>query len=113
MSSISLTRGGSDCTSWSSQGLATEWTVNFDITPLYSQLTMPSTDHPFLFLKNDGLVDYLGNLCGFDLKANNLDVKINILKSFIANRFTGIPNDIQRNISDKVSNMVSKVFHLG
>ena len=113
MSSISLTRGGSDGTSWSSQGLATEWTVNFDITPLYSQLTMPSTDHPFLFLKNDGLVDYLGNLCGFDLKANNLDVKINILRSFIANRFTGIPNDIQRNISDKVSNMVSKVFHLG
>ena len=58
MSSISLTRGGSDGTSWSSQGLATEWTVNFDITPLYSQLTMPSTDHPFLFLKKFFLIKH-------------------------------------------------------
>lgn len=113
MSSINITRGGNDGTSWSSQGLATEWTVNFDIAPLYTQLTLPSTDHPFLFMKNDGLIDYLGNLCAFDLKANNLDVKINLLTSFIKNRFTGIPNDIQRWTSDKVSSAVSKVFHLG
>lgn len=112
MSSINIVRGGSDNTSWSSQGLATEWTVNFEITPLYSQLTMPSTDHPFLFMKNDGLIDYLGNLCGFDLKANNLDVKIKLLTSFITNRFKGIPNDIQRWQSDKISNAVSKIFNM-
>ena len=112
MTSINIVRGGNDNTSWSSQGLSTEWTVNFEITPLYSQLTMPSTDHPFLFMKNDGLIDYLGNLCGFDLKANNLDVKIKLLTSFIQNRFTGIPNDIQRWTSDKVSNAVSKIFNM-
>ena len=113
MTSIKVSRGGSDNTSWSSEGLATEWTVNFDITPLYSQLTLPSTDHPFLFMKNDGLIDYLGNMCGFDLKANNLDVKRRLIGNFIANKFTGIPNDIQRWSSDKVSNAVSKIFHLG
>lgn len=113
MSNISMTRGGSDGTSWSSAGLATEWTVNFDITPLYSQLTLPSTDHPLLFLRNDGLVDFLGNMCGFDLKANNLDVKINLLTAFIETKFTGIPNDILRWTSDKVSGAVSKVFQLG
>ena len=112
MTSINIVRGGNDNTSWSSQGLSTEWTVNFEITPLYSQLTMPSTDHPFLFMKNDGLIDYLGNLCGFDLKANNLDVKIKLLTSFIQNRFTGIPNDIQRWCSDKVSDSVSKIFNM-
>ena len=113
MTSIKVSRGGSDNTSWSSEGLATEWTVNFDITPLYSQLTLPSTDHPFLFMKNDGLIDYLGNMCGFDLKANNLDVKRRLIGNFITNKFTGIPNDIQRWSSDKVSNAVSKIFHLG
>ena len=113
MTSINITRGGNDDTSWSSAGLATEWTVNFEITPLYSQLTMPSTDHPLLFMRNDGLIDYLGNLCGFDLKANNLDVKVQLLTAFIENRFTGIPNDIQRWISDRLSDSVSKVFHLG
>lgn len=112
MTSINIVRGGNDNTSWSSQGLSTEWTVNFEITPLYNQLTMPSTDHPFLFMKNDGLIDYLGNLCGFDLKANNLDVKLRLLTSFIKNRFTGIPNDIQRWSSDKVSNAVSKIFNM-
>lgn len=112
MTSIKVSRGGSDNTSWSSEGLATEWTVNFDITPLYSQLTLPSTDHPFLFMKNDGLIDYLGNMCGFDLKANNLDVKRRLIGNFIANKFTGIPNDIQRWSSDKVSNAVSKIFQL-
>ena len=112
MTSIKVSRGGSDNTSWSSEGLATEWTVNFDITPLYSQLTLPSTDHPFLFMKNDGLIDYLGNMCGFDLKANNLDVKRRLIGNFIMNKFTGIPNDIQRWSSDKVSNAVSKIFQL-
>lgn len=112
MSSINLVRGGNDGTSWSSTGLATEWTVNFEITPLYSQLTLPSTDHPLLFMRNDGLIDYLGNLCGFDLKANNLSTKVNLLASFIANRFTDIPNDIQRWVSDSISDSVSKVFHL-
>lgn len=110
ISSINLVRGGNDDTSWSSAGLATEWTVNFEITPLYSQLTMPSTDHPLLFIKNDGLIDYLGNLCGFDLKANNLNVKAKLLTSFIKNRFTDIPNDIQRWVSDGISDSISKVF---
>ena len=110
ISSINLVRGGNDDTSWSSAGLATEWTVNFEITPLYSQLTMPSTDHPLLFIKNDGLIDYLGNLCGFDLKSNNLNVKAKLLTSFIKNRFTDIPNDIQRWVSDGISDSISKVF---
>ena len=112
MSSINISRGGSDNTSWSSEGLATEWNVTFDISPLYSQLTLPSTDHPFLFMKNESLIDYLGNLCGFDLKANNLDVKRKLITSFIKNKFTGIPNDIQRWTSDKVSGVVSKVFNM-
>lgn len=110
ITSINLTRGGSENTSWSSAGLATEWTVNFEITPLYSQLTMPSTDHPLLFIKNDGLIDYLGNLCGFDLKANNLGIKAKLITSFIKNRFTDIPNDIQRWVSDGISDSIAKVF---
>lgn len=113
ITNMSVTRGGNDNTSWSNSGLATEWSVNFEITPLYSQLTLPSTDHPLLFMRNDGLVDYLGNMCGFDLKDTNLDVKANLLTAFVQNKFTGIPNDIQRWISDKVSNPLSKIFHMG
>ena len=51
-------------------------------------------------------------MCGFDLKANNLDVKRRLIGNFITNKFTGIPNDIQRWSSDKVSNAVSKIFQL-
>ena len=44
--------------------------------------------------------------------ASGVDVKIKLLTSFIQNKFTGIPNDIQRWCSDKVSDSVSKIFNM-
>lgn len=108
-----ITRGGQDNTSWTVSGLATEWKVNLSITPLYSNLTMPSTDHPLLFIRNDGIIDFLGNMCGFDLKGINLNVKADLMSSFVKNRFTGILNDTQRWVSDSVSGVLDKVFHMG
>ena len=51
-------------------------------------------------MKNDGLIDYLGNMCGFDLKANNLSTKIEIAKSLLGNYFTDIPTSTARGITD-------------
>ena len=107
---VQINRGGQDNTSWTHEGLATEWNVSFSIIPLYEELMVTSTDNPFLFIKNEGLVDYLGNLCAFDLKANNLSDKIKIFTSFVQNKFTGIPNDAQRWISDMLAGKISGIF---
>lgn len=114
MSSINITRGGSDDTSWTQEGLSTEWNVQFSISPLYEELTLTSTDHPFLFMKNEGLLDYIGNLCGIDLKANNLEVKKELLTGFIKKNLPIIGGDTiyhaQRWVSDKISNTIAKIF---
>ena len=107
---VQINRGGQDNTSWTHEGLATEWNVSFSIIPLYEELMVTSTDNPFLFIKNEGLVDYLGNLCAFDLKANNLSDKIKIFTSFVMNKFTGTPNDAQRWISDMLAGKISGIF---
>lgn len=109
VSGVQIRRGGNEDTSWTNQDLATEWNVTFEVVPLLEQLMVTSSDNPFLFIKNDSLVDYLGNLCGFDLKANNFSTKTQLFKSFVENRFTGIPNDVQRYISDGLADMVSKI----
>jgi uncharacterized protein YraI len=101
MTDLRLTRGGSDNTSWTVDGLSTEIDASFTITPLYSNLIVPSASDPLLLLNNTSLMEYIGNLCGVDLKLNNLNAKVEIAKSAIENKFTDIPTNLVRGISDK------------
>lgn len=107
---IRVERGGSDDTSWTIDGLATEWDVSFTVQPLYNSLMTSSTKTPFLFMNNGGIIEYLGNLCGIDLKANNLSRKIEIGKMLIANRFTDIPTNMARGVTEKFVNHIYQFF---
>lgn len=112
ITNMNITKGGPDNTSWTVHGIPTEYEVTFDITPLYSQLMVSSTAKPFLALQNTALVEYLGTLCGVDLKMNNLNAKIDIAKSAIQNKFTDIPANEFRGITDSLSNALSKIFQI-
>lgn len=109
---LSITRGGGDDTSWTTAGLSTEWVVSFTIAPLINSLMVTSTKNPILFMKNDGLIDYLGNLCGFDLKANNFNVKKDLFLQFVKNKFSDAfsRNNFHRWMSDKFDNSIGKWF---
>ena len=107
MHSLDLTRGGSDNTSWTVDGLPTEITASFTITPLYSNMMVTSGKNPFMFMNNTALMEYLGTMCGTDLKSNNLNVKVQIAKNLLENRVYDIPTDIQRGLTDsKIMNGV-------
>lgn len=108
VTNLNITRGGMDNTSWTINSLPTEWDVSFDIVPLVDELMMTGTNHPLLFAKNTGLLNYLGNMCGFDLIANNADTRMEITKSFIVNKFTGYPRAIENRIVDKLYRAVSR-----
>jgi len=110
ISDLRIQRGGNDETSFTQEGLATEWTVNFSVVPLYSELMVTSSDHPYLFMKNEGLLEYLGNLCGLDLKANNLSVKMELAIDMAVCRFKDIPSSLGRNIGEMFANRVSSFF---
>lgn len=100
ISNLDLVRGGSDNTSWTVDGLATEITARFTITPLYSNMMVTSARNPLLFMHNTALMEYLGTMCGLDLKANNLDVKVKIAKNLIYNKVFDTPTVLARGITD-------------
>jgi uncharacterized protein YraI len=109
---ITINRGGSDETSWTVDTLATEWDVTLEIAPLVDELMISSTSHPVLMCKNEMLLDYLANYCGFDMLANNLGTKVDMMMAFIQNYFTGIPHSIENKISDALYNKVNQFFSL-
>lgn len=115
LSDVNITRGGSDDTSWTLEGLATDWVVSFSIVPLITNLMVTSTDNPFMFMKNDGMIDYLGNLCAFDLRANNAHEKVELFKTLIGNypRDFFSPNRLGNHISDTLNNTIRRAFALG
>lgn len=111
ISDVQITRGGNENTSWTQENLATEWNVTFSVVPLIENLMVTSSDNPFLFIKNEGLVDYLGNMCSYDLKSNNLSDKVKLFTAFAVNKYTGIPNNINNWVNDKIANIISGIFH--
>lgn len=100
ISNLELIRGGSDNTSWTVDGLATEITARFTITPLYSNMMVTSSRNPFLFMQNSSLLEYLGTMCGLDLKMNNITVKVKVAKSVLGNLVHDTPTVMARAISD-------------
>jgi hypothetical protein len=112
ISNITVTRGGSDDTSWTVDSLATEWDVQLELVPLVDELMITSTSHPFLFVKNEGLLDYLANFCGFDMLACNLDTKLEMMANFFKNRVVDIPPSISNKVRDSLYNKLNKYFTL-
>lgn len=110
ISSLNITRGGADDTSWSADMIATEWEVQMEITPLVDELMITPTNHPVLFCKNEMLLDYLANYCGFDVLAFNASTKVDLMMTFIKNVVLDWPATIEYKITDKLYNKVNSLF---
>lgn len=114
ISNLQLTRGGTDDTSWTVDGLSTEIEARFDVTPLYSRLMATNIRNPFLFLQNTALIEYLATMAGVDLKDNNLTTKMNIASSLIRAKVS--PTDslanLSRGVSDWISDGIAKWFQI-
>ena len=65
LTNIEVSHGGGEETGWTGGGQQTEIDVSFSITPLHTKLSM-SRNSPY-FLKNVGLQNYMGTICGVDL----------------------------------------------
>jgi hypothetical protein len=100
ISNLEFHRGGSDDTCWTVDNLPTEITATFTVTPLYSNLMVTSAKNPYLAMHNTALMEYLATLCGLDLMANNLEVKLSNAMKLIENRITDIPTDFAKSVPD-------------
>ena len=113
ISGLELTRGGSDQTSWTVDGLPTEIVARFTITPLYSNMMVTSSRNPFLYMGNTALIEYLGNLCGLDMKVNNLQVKTKLANQLLANYVMDTPSTFARGLTDSfIISEAGKFFRL-
>lgn len=108
VSNLDLSRGGGDNTSWTVDGLPTEITARFTITPLYSNLMVSDgSKNPFNFLQNSALMEYLGTMCGIDLHMNNLDRKVEIALNLIKNWWFDPATNYARGLVDsKIANEI-------
>lgn len=101
LTNLSIKMGGPSDTSWTLDSLSTMWEVSFSITPLYNKLMLPSLKHPFLALSNNAMLEYLATMCGLDLKANNLETKLQIALQIISGSIRDFPRSITREVVAK------------
>lgn len=103
--SISIDKGPEQ--SWSIDGLPTQLKITMNIKDLYSQLMMSPSNKPSLFFANQGMMDYLGSMCGVDLTTPNVVFKINHIKALLAG-INDIPSNMYRDMTQSLYNRLSK-----
>lgn len=111
ISNLSFRRGGDSESSWTEKGLATEVEATFTITPLYAALMGGSARNPFLFMSNTALIEYLGNMCGLDLKVDQIELKTALISNLLADNFIpDIPNSLARGTADYFRGKLDNLF---
>lgn len=96
--------------SWTVEGLPTRATVTLTIKDFYAQLMMTRSDQFRLFWTNQGLIDFLGNMCGLDLTKPNSIVKIDVVQMLLANKVSDIiPNNYYK-LTEGFKNKVRNFF---
>ena len=104
--SISIDKGPEQ--SWSVEGLPTQVKITLQIKDLYSQLMLPPKTG--MFFTNQGMMDYLGVMCGIDMTAAQVLLKAKVMVALLKNSVTDIPNKIYRNIVDTGVNFFRNFF---
>ena len=118
ISDLRITRGGNDSRQWTTDRLAQEIDISFSVTPLYTQLMVPSSRKPFSTLFNRGFMEYIGSITGIDMKSNHLTLKWDLMKMMIQNKYDpryGIGETVRgvgRSLTDRVSTMLDKYIKM-
>ena len=89
---MQITRGGSDNSAWSVEGLPTEVTVSLSIEDLYNSLSMSNfatKNNIYNFLYNTALFGYIGNQCGISMRTTDWDKRLKLVQTLISN----LPSD--------------------
>ena len=110
--SVSIEKGSDS--SWSIGGLPNEVKVSLSVKDLYSTLSIPVLPYEDIstFL-NTGMLEFLMVNCGVDITSQNMDDKLKIWSTIIANnftdRFTSKPYEVQNYFKSKLRNLFTIV----
>ena len=85
---LSISKGGSDGTAWSVDGFPTEVNVSMSISDLYNALSMSNVHtarNAWNFLFNGPLIDYVGVLCGLNMRTSEWGKKKELIGFLLGN----------------------------
>lgn len=103
--SITIDKGPEQ--SWTVDGLPSQVKITMTIKDLYSQLMISPSNKPSLFFSNQGMMDYLGSMCGVDLTVPNIIFKLRTVRALLAG-INDIPNNIYRDMTQNLYNILQK-----
>lgn len=115
VTSFRVQRGGQEDTQWTSDTLTTEIDVSMDVTPLYNSLMVSRVGstpaHVVNFFKNTGLQEYLGTICGMNMKGDVGSIQLQLARMLAGRAVKSIPANIAGAVNDwfadKVKSFVS------
>ena len=108
LTNIEVSHGGGEETGWTGSGHQTEVDVSFSITPLHTKLSMSGNN--FFFLKNVGLQNYMGTICGVDLTMPQDKLIAQTAEMLWGTWWSEIPARLEASIQSRIHD--SKFFQL-
>lgn len=111
ISSVSIEKGSDS--SWSVGGLPNEVKVSLTVKDLYSTLSIPVNPYEDMttFL-NTGILEFLMVNCGCDLTSSDLETKLKIWVTILANNFTDRVTSKPYEIQNYFKSKLQKLFDL-
>lgn len=106
--SVQLDKGSDQ--SWSVDGLPTQVKVSLTVKDLYSRLMLSPSNSPSLFFSNQGMIDFMGSICGVDLSRPAIELKVKIAMSIFFNRVTDVPTNWYRSLVGSINNRVRSLL---
>lgn len=106
VTSFRIQRGGQEDIQYNVFNQATEIDVSMDITPLYNIMYISKTTDGANFFKNTGLQEYLGTLCGLNMKGDILSMQKQLV--FMIGR--GYLFDIKANIKSMSEDFMANII---
>lgn len=92
--------------SWTVEGLPTQVKITLNIKELYGNLMMSPSTKPSHFFANQGLIDYLGCVCGVDMTLPNIYFNFRLAYALLGANFKDIPNRVYYKFAENVRNML-------
>lgn len=109
VSSISFDKGPDQ--SWTVNGLPSRVKVTLNIKDLYSKLMMTPAHRPDLFFTNQGMIDYLGSMCGLDLTRPNIITKMETIKALLSEyKPTNLLSSARRSFTQGINNKIQNIL---
>lgn len=109
VSSISFDKGSDQ--SWTVNGLPSRVKVTLNIKDLYAKLMMTPSHRPDLFFTNQGMIDYLGSMCGLDLTRPNIITKMETIKALLADYTpTNYLNSAYRSFTEGINRKLQNIL---